>query len=173
MGCANQLHHSGKKNCCLPQEICPIQCFCAAHCEACLSSTAHQDGIRLKEPFLHLVDRQGGTRARLPAPIIEHRTSVRSGSGLLLPYSMILRKRPVGRNLNSSHTRLGEQCPIVSRTGPAIDLMEQRKHSEQPRKASSHVILYTDAYFHHARRSLILCVYLHRQQPCLLFDLGD
>ena len=39
--------------------------------------------------------------------------------------------------------------------------------NKQERK--SHVVLYTDAYFHHTRESLILSAYLHRQQPCLFF----
>ena len=49
------------------------------------------------------------------------------------------------RNLNSTHTRTGEQFT----------------HKER----KSHVVLYTSEYFHHTREPLILRAYLHRQQP--------
>lgn len=38
-------------------------------------------------------------------------------------------------------------------------------HCEANKESASHVPLYTDEYFHHTRRPLILRAYLHRQQP--------
>lgn len=72
--------------------------------------------------------------------------------------------------LNPSLSLVVEETTLMLSVLPPVCCMfysinNVNVHCETNKEGTSHVILYTDEYFHHTRRSLILRVYLHRQQP--------